>query len=95
MEKCDYPKCIFYRLETILFQLKDTYKHYFKVIFAQKEKPKKNSVFHHNHGLTPLENIQKCDHLKSKFSKVKKLFFSVEKILRLYFMIIFAQKQKM
>ena len=26
--------------------------------------------FDHNHGLTPLENIQKCDYLKCKFLKV-------------------------
>ena len=33
MPKCDYLKCIFYRLEMILFYLKDP-KHYFKIIFT-------------------------------------------------------------
>ena len=31
---------------------------------------KKIPFFDHNHGLTPLENIQKCDYLKCKFLKV-------------------------
>ena len=36
---------------------------------AQKKIPKKIPFFDHNHGLTPLENIQKCDYLKCKFLK--------------------------
>ena len=42
---------------------------------AQKEILKKIPFFDHNHGLTPLENIQKWDYLKCKFLKAINDFF--------------------
>ena len=49
---------------------------------------KKIPFFDESHELTPLENMQKCDYLKSEF-------FSVEKIPKHYFKTIVAQTQKM
>ena len=42
--------------------------HYFKMIFAQTPKMQKVLLFDQNHGLTPLENMPKCDYLKCIFS---------------------------
>ena len=58
MQKCDYLSKYFYRLEIILF-IEKTPKHYFKIIFAQKQKIKKIYFFDKNHGLTPFENMKK------------------------------------
>ena len=44
-----------------LFSLQKIPKRYFKILFAQKQKIKKMPFFDQNHGLTPLQNIQKCD----------------------------------
>ena len=60
----------FYRLETILFELKDP-QTLFEGHFCAKTESEKIPFFDHNHGLTPLENIQKCDYLKCKFLKAR------------------------
>ena len=45
---------------------------YFEVIFAQRQILKKKiPFFDDNHGLTPLENMQKCDYLKCTFLKAR------------------------
>ena len=59
MQKCDYLSTYFYRLEIIFFFIEKTPKHYFKIIFAQKQKIKEKYFFDKNHGLTPFENMKK------------------------------------
>ena len=46
------------------FSVEKIPKNLFKMIFAKKQKLKKVLFFYHIHGLTPLENMQKCDYLK-------------------------------
>ena len=53
----------FYRLETILFYLKDLPTLFSKIIFCPKTEDEENA------GLIPLENMQICDYLKCIFFK--------------------------
>ena len=46
-------------------------KHYFKIIFAQKQKMKELPFLDQNHSLTPLESMQNCYHLKCKFLQAR------------------------
>ena len=57
IEKCDYLKCIFLWARNDSFLSKRSSNIIFKIIFAQKQKMKKNA------GLIPLENMQICDYL--------------------------------
>ena len=70
-------------------------KHYFKMIFAQMPKMQKVPLFDQNHGLTPLENIEKCDYLKCLFLWARNDSFLSKRSSNIIFKIIFAQKQKM
>ena len=61
IQKFDYIwSAYFYTLETIRFLSIDVQK-LFQDYFCPKTKMKQLPFFDQNHGLTSLENIQKCD----------------------------------
>ena len=63
--------------------------------FLPKNKKWKVLFFDQNYGLTPLENIEKCDYLKCIFLWARNDSFLSKRSSNIIFKIIFAQKQKM
>ena len=55
----------------LFFSVEKISKHYFMIIFAQKLKEKKNTIFDQNHELTPLKNMQNCDYPWCIFLKAR------------------------
>ena len=78
-----------------LFLIEKVLKHYSKINLLKNREEKKMPFFDQNHRLTPLKKYAKILPSEVNIFICQKQFFFIEKNLKHYFKIIFAEKQKM
>ena len=70
-QRCDYLGCIFLKARNDSFLSKRSLNIISRWFLPQNRKFKKCHFFYQNHGLTPLEDMEKCDYLKCIFLKAR------------------------
>ena len=70
-QRCDYLRCIFLKARNDSFLSKRSLNIISRWFLPQNRKCKKCHFFYQNHGLTPLEDMEKCDYLKCIFLKAR------------------------
>ena len=70
-QRCDYLRCIFLKARNDSFLSKRSLNIISSWFLPQNRKCKKCHFFYQNHGLTPLEDMEKCDYLKCIFLKAR------------------------
>ena len=70
-QRCDYLRCIFLKARNDSFLSKRSLNIISRWLLPQNRKCKKCHFFYQNHGLTPLEDMEKCDYQKCIFLKAR------------------------